>query len=122
MNVQISGLWMYSNQCNAQFYWIIMSEQYTFWAYINPLPVLMYQNVLDLNVACWAKRTGMYVNLNVHWKQTQPSCLCSRDLNWTSKGLRPSSRGTCTNRQLVLVSWVWCLLMGQDRADTILKR
>jgi hypothetical protein len=24
---------------------------------INPLPALMYQNVLDLNVACQAKRT-----------------------------------------------------------------
>jgi hypothetical protein len=32
----------------------------------NPLPVLMYQNVLDLNVACRAKRTGTYINLTAH--------------------------------------------------------
>jgi hypothetical protein len=44
----------------------------------------MYQNILDLNVACrakrtgpymnlnvacWAKRTGPYMNLNAHWKK-----------------------------------------------------
>jgi hypothetical protein len=32
----------------------------------NPLPALMYQNVLDLNVACQAKHTDTYVNLNAH--------------------------------------------------------
>jgi hypothetical protein len=32
----------------------------------NPLPALTYQDVLDLNVTCRAKRTGMYVNLNAH--------------------------------------------------------
>jgi hypothetical protein len=35
-------------------------------SHINPLPALTYQNVLDLNVTCQAKRTGMYVNLNAH--------------------------------------------------------
>jgi hypothetical protein len=28
--------------------------------YFNPLPALMYQNVLDLNVTCRAKRTQTY--------------------------------------------------------------
>jgi hypothetical protein len=57
---------------------------------LNPLPALMYQNVLDLNVACRAKRTPMYWHvrkLKCPLKKTQPSCPCSRDLNWTSKGL-----------------------------------
>jgi hypothetical protein len=27
---------------------------------LNPLPALTYQNVLDLNVACWAKHTQTY--------------------------------------------------------------
>jgi hypothetical protein len=35
----------------------------------NPLPALMYHNVLDLHVACRAKRTGMYINLNAHRKK-----------------------------------------------------
>jgi hypothetical protein len=58
---------------------------------INPLPALTYQNVLDLNVACQAKRAQTYLHVRKFkcpLKKTQPSCPCSRDLNWTSKGLK----------------------------------
>jgi hypothetical protein len=58
---------------------------------INPLPTLTYQNVLDLNVACRAKRTQTYRHVRTFkfpLKETQPSCPCSRDLNWTGKGLK----------------------------------
>jgi hypothetical protein len=57
---------------------------------INPLLALTYQNVLDLNVTCRAKRTQTYWHVrkfNAHRKKTQPSCPCSRDSNWTGKGL-----------------------------------
>jgi hypothetical protein len=60
---------------------------------INPLLALMYQNILDLNVACQAKRTQTYWHVRKFkspLKKTQPSCPCSRDLNWTRKGLRQS--------------------------------
>jgi hypothetical protein len=59
--------------------------------YFNPLPALTYQNVLDLNVSCQAKRTQTYWHVRKFkcpLKKTQPSCPCSRDLNWTGKGLR----------------------------------
>jgi hypothetical protein len=58
----------------------------------NPLPAVTYQNILDLNVACRAKRTQMYWHVckfKCPLKKTQPSCPCSRDLNWTSRGLNP---------------------------------
>jgi hypothetical protein len=58
---------------------------------INPLPALMYQNVLDLNVACRAKHTQTYWHIHKFkcpLKKMQPSCPCSRDLNWTGKGLK----------------------------------
>jgi hypothetical protein len=58
--------------------------------HINPLPALTYHNILDLNVACRAKRTQMYWHVHKFkcpLKKTQPSCPCSRDLNWTGKGL-----------------------------------
>jgi hypothetical protein len=58
--------------------------------HINPLLAVMYQNVLDLNVACWAKRTRTYWHVRQFkcpLKKTQPSSPCSRDLNWTGKGL-----------------------------------
>jgi hypothetical protein len=75
--------------------------------YFNPLPALTYQNVLDLNVACWAKRTGTYVNLNAHWKKKQLSCPCSRDLNWTGKGLtlgRSNLNPYCLGRKAAFFS------------------
>jgi hypothetical protein len=58
---------------------------------INPSPALTYQNVLDLNVACRAKRTQTYWHVRTFkcpLKKTQPSCPGSRDLNWTGKGLK----------------------------------
>jgi hypothetical protein len=57
------------------------------------LLALTYQNILDLNVACRAKRTQTYWHVRKFkcpLKKTQPSCPCSRDLNWTGKGLRKS--------------------------------
>jgi hypothetical protein len=47
-----------------------------------------------------------------------------RSLRLTCFGLTlsSSSRGTCTNWQLVVVSSVWCLLTGQDRAELLLRR
>jgi hypothetical protein len=45
---------------------------------------------VDLNAACRPKRTKTYWYLctfKCPLKKTQPSCPCSRDLNWTSKGL-----------------------------------
>jgi hypothetical protein len=57
---------------------------------VNPSPALTYQNGLDLNVACRAKRTQTYWHVRKFkcpLKKTQPSCPCSRDLNWTGKGL-----------------------------------
>jgi hypothetical protein len=62
----------------------------TLLVYLNPFPALTYQNVLDLNVACQAKRTQTYWHIRKFkcpLKKTQPSCPCSRDLNWTGKGL-----------------------------------
>jgi hypothetical protein len=62
-----------------------------FTANFNPLPALMYQNVLDLNVACRAKRTQTYWHVRKFkcpLKKMQSSCPCSRDLNWTGKGLK----------------------------------
>jgi hypothetical protein len=56
----------------------------------NPLPALTYQNVMDLNFACQAKCTQTYWHVHKFKcppKKTQPSCPCSRDLNWTGKGL-----------------------------------
>jgi hypothetical protein len=56
----------------------------------NPLPALTYQNILDINVACRAKRTQTYWHVRKFkcpLKKTQPSCPCSSDLNWTGKGL-----------------------------------
>jgi hypothetical protein len=67
---------------------------------INPLPVLTHSSVLDLNVACRAKRTKTYWQVHIFkcpLKKTQPSCPGSRDLNWTGKGLRHANR---------LKSWV----------------
>jgi hypothetical protein len=57
---------------------------------INPLLALTYQNVLDLNVACRAKRTQTYWQVRKFkcpLKKSQPACPCSRDLNWTGKRL-----------------------------------
>jgi hypothetical protein len=54
------------------------------------LLALTYQNILDLNVACRAKRTQMHWHIHKFkcpLKKMQPSCPCSRDLNWTGKGL-----------------------------------
>jgi hypothetical protein len=38
----------------------LISIAYSFSMWVNPLPALTYKNVLDLNVACRAKRTQMY--------------------------------------------------------------
>jgi hypothetical protein len=38
------------------------------------------------------KRTGTYINLYAPLKKTQPSCPCSRDLNWTGKGLNQQQK------------------------------
>jgi hypothetical protein len=54
---------------------------------VNPLPALTYQNILDLNVACRSKRTGVVRKFKCPLKKTQPSCPDSRGLNWTGKGL-----------------------------------
>jgi hypothetical protein len=59
------------------------------------------------------KCTGMYVNLNAHWKKTQPSCLCSRDLNWTGKGLRAPRKTTPQKIKLLYFTIslrLWCIL------------
>jgi hypothetical protein len=72
--------------------------QFASWGHINPLPALTYQNVLDLNVACRAKCTQTYWHVRKFkcpLKKKQPSCPCSRDLNWTGKGLKMPKSSYC---------------------------
>jgi hypothetical protein len=71
---------------------------------INPLLALTYQNVLDLNVACRAKRTQTYWHIRKFkcpLKKTQPSCPSSRDLNWTGKGLK--SWSVCGTTEIIKI-------------------
>jgi hypothetical protein len=83
---------------------------------INPLPALMYQNVLDLNDACRAKRTQTYWHVRKFkcpLNKTQPSCPCSRDLNWTGKGLTCKCNASQRNHHHHYL-WSWNLLCSHN--------
>jgi hypothetical protein len=81
----------------------------SFYIQFNPLLALTYQNVLDLNVACRAKRTQTYWHVckfKCPLKKTQPSCPCSTDLNWIGKGLKQL---VYTGIQALVPWWDICL-------------